>query len=59
VRDIWDYMIIYLMEVKEIKASPYRYINLILFVLAGFCNSVGTQAFSAIGPITRDLYGVS
>lgn len=47
------------MEVKEIKASPYRYINLILFVLAGFCNSVGTQAFSAIGPITRDLYGVS
>lgn len=33
--------------------------NLVLFILAGFCNSVATQAFSAIGPITRDLYQVS
>jgi fucose permease len=28
-------------------------------MLAGFCNSVATQAFSAIGPGTKNLYGVS
>lgn len=43
----------------EVKPSRYRYINLILFMFAGFCNSIATQAFGAIGPITRDLYQVS
>lgn len=33
--------------------------NLVLFILAGFCNAVATQAFGAIGPLTRNLYQVS
>lgn len=44
---------------KEVKPSRYRYINLVLFILAGLCNQVPTQALSAIGPITQNLYKVS
>lgn len=47
------------MDLREVKPSRYRYINLVLFVLAGLCNSVSTQAFSAIAPITHNLYKVS
>ena len=42
----------------EIESSPYRYVNLVLFMLAGFCNAFPTNSFSSVGPIIMDVYEV-
>ena len=42
-----------------LRESPYRYVNLILFMSASLVNSVAPSAFTAIAPITSELYGVS
>ena len=42
----------------EIKSSPYRFVNLILFVLASLINSFQGSAFGSIAPIITEVYKV-
>jgi hypothetical protein len=34
-----------------IKKDPYRYVELVLFILAALINSFPAQSFSAVSPI--------
>ena len=41
---------------KEIKEDRYRYVNLVLFIMAGCCNNIPPNAFTAVGPTIQEVY---
>lgn len=46
-------------EQSEYKLSPYRHVNLVVFLLAASVNSLPGQTFSSINSLVQDVFSIS